>query len=263
MKRSHRKLKKDLAELHSSLVKTSERHLANREAKEKIIERPTPNGRITSTKQTIEEGISNLIPHKRKKKISFLTKIGRFMKKLIKKAKLKMKKIFKIKTKRTRKSSAKNTTKRKEKIMAVVKIELSDDVKQVAAKLREIADKLDPIDVQSNIVEKATPKKEVAKKTVEAKKTKKVEEVEEEFEDVSPFADDDETESETFEEDSFEEEGKSLTIEADIIPACKAFTKKHGEKGRAKLGEILKSFKAKSVHDLKESDYEKFLKKIK
>ena len=219
----------------------------------------------STIKPIIEDELDKLTPHKRKRKTSLLIKIRRFMKKLIKNVKRKMKKmkkIFKKKSKRTRKPSAKTTTNKRKKTMAVVKIELSDDVKQVAAKLRELANALDPVETQA--AETAAPKK--GKKTVDSKKVKsKSIEIEEE----SPFADDKEEsfeDEETFEDDeSFEDEEteESLSIEEDIIPACKAYTKKYGPEGRKKLAAILKSFKAKSVHDLKESDYEKFLKKIK
>jgi DNA-directed RNA polymerase beta' subunit len=153
------------------------------------------------------------------------------------------------------------------KIMAVVKIELSDDVKDVAAKLRELADKLDPqnSDIVVAVASGKIQKGEMVKKVKTAKAGKET------FEDEAPadenFSDDEPseeaTDDEEFSDDApVEEEEEKLTLDGDVIPALKAYLKKcKGDK--TKVAAVLKKFGAKSAQAIKEKDFEKVIAYLK
>jgi hypothetical protein len=195
----------------------------------------------------------------------------------------KFKKMFKKTKKVSKKRSKRSITKKKGvKFMVTVNLELGENLKDVAKKLRELADQLDPMD-------KACPPKDiedqiedakkrvvnlVPKKTIVSKKEKvKKEEIEtfEESEigdtdllDAETEVEVESTEVETFDDadDSDNSEDNSLSLTDDIIPACKEFAKKNGEKGRSNIAAMLKELKVNSIHDLKPENYEKFLNKL-
>lgn len=198
----------------------------------------------------------------------------------------KFKKMFKSskkskRTKKTKKGSKRSITKKKGvKFMVTVNIELGENLKDVAKKLREMAYQLDPIKdaptTESESVEKRIDdaKKRVVnlvpKKTIVSKKEKvkkeEIETFEDNDQDMTGMDDETEIEVESTEVETFDDaddsEDNTLSLTEDIIPACKEFAKKNGEKGRSKIAAMLKELKVNSIHDLKPENYEKFLNKL-
>lgn len=97
------------------------------------------------------------------------------------------------------------------------------------------------------------------KKALKAKKAQKEEAVVEEDEEEIEL-DDEDTEAEAeAEEDEDEEEVEAHTAK-EVLAAAMAFVKRNS---REHLAKVLKSFKVAKVGELKETDYAKFMAKVK